>query len=123
MGGLYVGQKMKACYEITLIEQLSMKLRKLPVDKIKQCLKRCKDHSIAMNVDYLQSHSIAGGDIEDLVDGLIYCRRNKLKATHDQLAARQIYEQFEGKGDLVASLRVFIEAGIYDLSKQPFSLE
>lgn len=96
-----------------------MILRRVPLRLIKTCIGRCHEVDVTVSHRYFEAHYLCGGDVEDLVEGIIFSEKNKLTISLDHLAARQIYEQFEGGRSLKTNLSEFLAAGILDLDDQP----
>ena len=109
-------------HNIPIGEQLSMVLRRVPLRLIKDGIRRCDEAGVTVSHRYFEAHHLCGGDIEDLVDGIVFSQINNLTISMEHLAARQIYEQIEGGRPLEVNLSEFLAAGIYDLDEQPLAL-
>jgi len=80
-----------------------------------------------MNPDFLEAHAIAGGDIKDLVDGLLFIRENNMKGDAGHIATRQLLSTNAGIPPLIEQLTKLLASGIHDaghgleepLSKEP----
>ena len=76
-----------------------------------------------MNSSYLENHFLASGDIEDLTHGLVYAKEHGLICSVDQLAARQLAEQYRDNRSVVENLKEFYEAGTTNLDNEPLRFE
>ena len=69
-----------------------------------------------MNPEFLEAHALAGGDIEDLVDGLQFAAANNMRGEVEHIAARQMMSTTGGGPTLREQLAKLVAAGIHDAS-------
>ena len=68
-----------------------------------------------MNATYLEVYHMMGGDVKDLVSGLIFANCKGMTGEVDHVAFRQIRCKENGGGSVVEELRQLFESGIRDL--------
>lgn len=66
--------------KIPILRILGMYLRKAPVRAIKNAATKADEAGLQISLDSLEAHSLAGGDIEAVVDALIFAKQHNLKA-------------------------------------------
>ena len=98
-------------------------IRNSPVLKIRRCLKECESKGIPMNPEFLEMHFLAGGNIEDLLSGLLYTQEQGMAASAETVAAHQLAEQYGDKRSVVENLKEFQTAGITVIDGKPIKVE
>lgn len=67
----------------------------------------------------LSTHRLAGGDLESLVDGLIFAKERSLEMSIQCACARELYARVKHRVSLRDSLVPMAEAGIRDIDREP----
>ena len=89
---------------IPLLEQLMMRLRKVPVRKIKRCMKLVDEAGLDVSCMDLQCQSLAGGDPEVAVEAMITLQQHGIDAQWMVISALQLTGR-----DLVESVDLCLE--------------
>jgi len=66
--------------KISFAEQFFMSLRKSPIRKIKKALNEAEKAGIEISVQQAEAHSLAGGDIEKVVEALVLAKQKDVVA-------------------------------------------
>lgn len=92
-----------------------MMLRGSPVRKIRSELKKAERYNLNLDGTALEAHFLAGGDITDLVDSLIFAKENGMKLSPIAAMAQQFILKYEGEIKLRDKLNALKDSGISDL--------
>lgn len=101
-------------YSIPFFETLMMRLRSVPVGKVKKELKKAERHSLGIDHVFLQAHFLAGGDIEDLTDSIVFAKENGIKLDLQTACAGQLMATYQEKVPFLNKLKVMLSEGITD---------
>ncbi len=82
--------KIIVCYHISFLERIMMLFRNSPVRLIIKCLKKAQISSLSLNAQLLETHYMAGGNLTDLVDGMVLAGNSGIQIDLDNAAARQL---------------------------------
>ncbi len=63
---------------ITLLELIDMKIRRVPPSPIVKSMILAEKEGIDIPMDALEAHSLAGGDVEHVVKGMIMAKNNNV---------------------------------------------
>jgi|GEM_PF-2107384 len=92
-------------YNISIVEQICMSLRRTPVGKIKRELKKAEQHKLDLNGQSLEAHFLSSGDISDLTDSMIFAQENGIKLGQRRAAICQLAVQTQGGALLLNKLQ------------------
>ena len=114
---------MDTCYDFhpSLMERLALRFMGVPAALVRECLAFCREHGIPMNPGYLQAHHQCGGDIRDLVEGLLFAQDKSLRTTTNTIAAMQFVVFAQGATSVRLKLAQLHEAGVTDLTTGDWS--
>jgi hypothetical protein len=100
---------------------------KLPVSSIKNCLRLAEQHQLSVSRAELVAHHFAGGNIQELVDALVYAKQNQLELSLMRAAAQDLASTVADPQHQTLPLRkwarYFHEKGILDLNSAPLNEE
>lgn len=93
----------------------------LPVGMILRCLKKAKEHELELNPGMLEVQHMSGGNIQDVVDSLIYAKEHKLEFSYDCACAIDLALK---AGSKAVSLPGYVETlrlkGITNINESKF---
>ncbi|MEO0509380.1 MAG: flotillin-like FloA family protein [Verrucomicrobiota bacterium] len=101
-------------YSIPFFETLMMRLRGVPVGKVKRELKKAQKHSLDVDHLFLQAHYLAGGDIEDLMNSIIFTKENGMKLNAQTACAGQLMSKYQDNISFTEKLKIMHSEGIQD---------
>lgn len=101
-------------YSIPFLEMLMMRLRGIPVGKVNRELKKVERHSLDVDHVFLQAHFLAGGDIYDLMESIIFSKENGMKLNTQTACAGQLMSQYQENVTFTEKLKVMRSEGIRD---------
>lgn len=105
---------MESRYQLTFRDKIAMGFRRSPAKEIAAQLARCRDAGIPMNPEFLEAHSLAGGDIRDLVDGLLFVKENQMQGGANEIAAMQLLSINADAPTVMEQLTELVAAGVHD---------
>ena len=65
---------------VSIADRIGMSLRKIPVAPVVRCVKKAEAEGLTLDLNQLQAHSLCGGNLEAVVDGLIFAKQNGVDA-------------------------------------------
>jgi uncharacterized protein YqfA (UPF0365 family) len=81
--GLYLSAKF-AGVDINLFELIAIKMRKAPVTDVVNSKIRLHKIGMYTNINNLEKHYHEGGNLDNVVNGIIYAKRNGLNLTFEK---------------------------------------
>lgn len=76
--------------EIKLSNIIEMKMRRVPPAKIIKPMIKAEKEYLKLSLEDLESHYLAGGNVESLVDALIKAKRMRVDISFEEAAARDL---------------------------------
>lgn len=89
--GLWLTAKMQLV-NISLLELIFMRLRKVPPPVIVHAMIEAKTANIVVNKDELEALFLSGGNVHNVIQGLIMAKENRFPLTYKEACA------IDGKG-------------------------
>jgi uncharacterized protein YqfA (UPF0365 family) len=84
--GLWISA-LAAGVDVGIITLIGMRLRRVPPAQIVNALVKANKAGIGLNVDQLEAHFLAGGNVDRVVDALIAAHRAQIPLTFERAAA------------------------------------
>ena len=94
---------------------IECRMAQIPFARVKKCYDAAALCGIPIEWKVLFMHLLAGGDLNELIDGLQYARAGAAKLTVQQACAYQLYARARYQISLRDWLVPFIQSGIRDL--------
>ncbi|MCB0806639.1 MAG: flotillin-like FloA family protein, partial [Bacteroidales bacterium] len=85
--------------DISIIQLVFMKYRKIPPDLIVRAMIKCTKAGVEIDHEALEAHYLAGGNLENVINGLIYAKAKNKKLTFMQASKLDL-----GRIDIVKEL-------------------
>jgi uncharacterized protein YqfA (UPF0365 family) len=76
--------------EITLLELIDMKIRRVPPSPIVQSMILAAKEGIDIQMEALEAHCMAGGDVEHVVQGMIVSRNNNVHLSFKEACEKDL---------------------------------
>jgi len=95
------------------------RIARFPFGEIKRAYTKARGAGMAIDWNFLGAHSQAGGDVESLVDGLIYAQEEKIVLPLEKAAAYELVAKMSHRISLRDYLTPFVQEGIRHHSKMP----
>jgi len=105
-------------YRFSILERIFMMMRGSPVHQISRCLKAAKKYSLEVSAQDLELQHIAGGDLDQFIEGMIFAKSNGMKLDFSAAAARQL-AGVEAGFSLLEQLESMFAKGITDANDEP----
>lgn len=72
---------------VSIVDRIGMMLRRTPVLRVVRCVKKAEAEGIDLDIYQIEAHSLCGGNIEAVTDGLIFAKQNGVDANWMTLCA------------------------------------
>ncbi len=72
---------------LTFIDSLKLRLKNIPVKPIKNALRKAEDEKIAITLHELESHFLASGDPERVIDAMVLAKKNGMSVNLINISA------------------------------------
>lgn len=90
---------------------------RVPVKIARQNLELAERHNLDVGYKDLEHHFLAGGDLSELLNGMLFAQKSGIKMSFESASARQLWCAASGVSPFREYLGLFLDKGIRDLDK------